>query len=81
MREVLQDLADRTPLEHPYLGDNEVLRLRQQLDRLGPSAPVFSRVVAHSELAQEELNIDNIEAAIEHLTIANELFPRAFRPQ
>ena len=80
MLEILRDIADRTPAEHPYLGSRQVELLRGRLARLGASASVFERVVAHSELGQEELNVDNIDAAIEHLTAAVELFPQVAHP-
>ena len=74
MLELMRDIAERTGSDHPFLGQKQVRFLRQRLDSLDASAPIFDRIIAHSELAQEELNIDNIEAAIEHLTIANQLF-------
>ena len=80
MLEALRDIAQRAPLEHPYLGTGNVEVLRDRVARLGRSASVFERVVAHSELGQEELNIDNIEVAIEHLNTALELFPQLSHP-
>ncbi|MAD81030.1 MAG: hypothetical protein CMJ50_09350 [Planctomycetaceae bacterium] len=76
MLEILRDIAERTPDEHPYLGTHQVQLLRQRVANLGPSASVFDRIAAHSELGQEELHVDNIEAAIKHLTTASELFPQ-----
>jgi len=74
MIELLQDIADRGLLDHPYLGEKQVRILRKRVASLGPAATVFDKVVAHSDLGQEELNSNNIESAIEHLTISNQLF-------
>ncbi len=76
MLAILQDIADRTPNEHPYLGTRDLHMLRERVNSLGASASVFERIVAHSELGQEELNCDNLEVAIANLTAALELFPQ-----
>ena len=53
MLEILGDIAERTT-EHPYLG---MQRVRHRLARQGHAATVFDRIVARSELGQEELNV------------------------
>ena len=80
MRELLAEIASRTEHEHEYIGDRRTLLFRKRLAELPPSAPIFQRVFALSELGQEELNIDNLDAAIKYLREAYELFPQISYP-
>ena len=77
MLALLRQVADQTPVEHPYIGDGPVRRLREELDALPVSAPGPRRWLLTIRLADEELRLGNEAEAIRLFIQARDLVPRA----
>lgn len=80
MKRVLAEIAASTPSSHPYLGTGKVEELRRNVLVQERSGNPFRRVVAYSDLGQEELNLGNVEVAIEWITKACDLYPQVRYP-
>ncbi|MCP4787335.1 MAG: VCBS repeat-containing protein [Fuerstiella sp.] len=77
---VLSQIAQTSRRSHPLLGNDRVRQLRSEVAGLRSDSDPFRVVFLHSELGQEELNMNNVEVAIRHLEIARESFQRVSHP-
>ncbi len=73
MLALLQQIADRTPDEHPFYGTLRARQLRQRLEKIGESADARTRWQLHFEMGDAELRLGNLPPAIEQLTKAHQL--------
>jgi hypothetical protein len=69
----LADVARRTPMENPILGERLTRELRGRAAATPPDAPPSTRIPLHVQLGGEELRIGNTGRAIQHLTEARRL--------
>lgn len=72
---ILQKIAEESSEEHPILGTHRARERKEELQALPAEATSMQRCMAHFQLGKAELNIDNIQTGIEHLTKAVELIP------
>ena len=76
MLALLQNIADRTPDTHPYIGDWRARRFREELRALPATDTGPNRWRLMVQLAGEELRLGNEAEAIRLLTDALALIPR-----
>jgi hypothetical protein len=73
MLKLLGEIADQSSETHPLLGVKVSRQRLQELQNLPANATNMQRCMAHFKLGKCELNIDNLQTGIEHLTKAVEL--------
>src|SRR5262245_58476461 len=72
---LLAEIRDRTPLEHPFLGDFQEKALEEQLARLTKDADPLERGSLLFRLGWEELKLGENEKSIQRLGEAVDLMP------
>lgn len=77
---VLAEIASRSRSDHPLIGDRQVRDLRLRVAMLNSRSDPFQYVFLHSELGQQELRLDNLDAAVRHLELARQNFTRVSHP-
>ena len=80
MVDVLEQIAQESLRTHPLLGDQRVRQLRLEVARLRPDSDPFQVVFLHSELGQQELNMNRIDVALKHLENARDSFQGVTHP-
>lgn len=73
MVSLLKVVKDRSPEEHPILGDQRLHELRAQLAALGPKPHPQKVYNLHTLLGKDELRANNLEKAIKHLEFAHRI--------
>ena len=73
MLNLLREIAEQSSETHPLLGVKVSQQRLQELQTLPANATNMQRCMAHFQLGKCELNIDNLQSGIEHLTKAVEL--------
>jgi hypothetical protein len=73
-----EKLLQLTPEENPYLGEKQVVLLRQQL---AANPPLEQRYLLHLKLGEEELRLGNETASREQFEMAMNVFPFSGQPQ
>ncbi|MEQ9410561.1 MAG: VCBS repeat-containing protein [Fuerstiella sp.] len=77
---VLQEIAGRSATDHPLIGEGPARELRLKAALMKADADPFAYVFVHSELGQQELRLDNLDAAIRHLELARQKFHLVSHP-
>jgi len=77
MLALLGEIADRTPDEHPYIGDGHARKLRAQLAVLPPDAPTADKWNLYMDAGKAELALGNEAKAIAHYKQARSLIAPA----
>ncbi len=70
---LLSEIAQNTPHEHPYLGNNRLGELKERLAAAGESASHEVRFRLEVGIGEAELRLGNLRASIDHFRRAYEL--------
>ena len=76
MLELLREIKDRVPVEHPYLGNAASNHSKSQLAALPPNAPNVERFELNLLVGSHELLLGENQKAIQHLLDAYNLLPK-----
>jgi tetratricopeptide (TPR) repeat protein len=72
---LLQQIAERTPNEHLYLGDRKAREMRARVEAAGPDAPDYVLFELYLELGEAEQYVGREQEAIHYLERAYALLP------
>ncbi|MEO2092467.1 MAG: FG-GAP-like repeat-containing protein [bacterium] len=75
MLALLERIGRGTSTRHPYLGRAMADRIVGALSSLGAEAPIRQRWELNFGAGEAELQLGNLQAAIEYLTVAHDLLP------
>lgn len=75
MLDQLSWIAERTPVENPYLGDRRLRELRKRVARLRGGSGGEAHARLYRALGAAELRVGNTKAAIDHFTSAYQIVP------
>ena len=76
MLDLLQDIRQATPDEHPFLGDAHLRRAAAAYDRLPADVPAGDRFQLLARLGALELRQGRNQQALEHLMKAHDMLPQ-----